>query len=136
MAAVRLKLNFQSMLYHKASSDWTYTIIYCLNHAENNAAIIVACIPLLRSLVPSWTSSGDEESETSWEPNNKNPRIHRESFIRLGRVLDSRNENPLAQDTMVNNSDSTLVEQFRTLEACRTARPKADRVLDSYRIGE
>lgn len=104
MAAVRLKLNFQSMLYHKGSSDWTYTIIYCLNHAENNAAIVVACIPMLRSLVPGWTSNGDRESETSWKPNNGNPRIHRESFIRLGMVPDPREENPLRLDTMGNIS--------------------------------
>ncbi|KFZ18664.1 hypothetical protein V501_01081 [Pseudogymnoascus sp. VKM F-4519 (FW-2642)] len=122
IAAVRLRLNFQPVLHHKpASSDWTYTIIYCLSHAENNAAIIVACIPLLRSLVPRWRLSGDKESETSREPNNKNPRIHRESFIRQGRVLDSRDENILVQDTMVNNSDSTLVEYVRTPEACMTA---------------
>lgn len=135
MAAVRLKLTFQRMLYHKTKSDWTYTIIYCLNHAENNAAIIVACIPLLRSLVPGWRLSGDKESETSWEPNNKNPRIHRESFIRQEEVLDLRDESILAQDTMVNNSDSKLVEYVRTPEASMTATTKTGR-RNSYRIWE
>jgi hypothetical protein len=114
MAAVRLKLSFQRMLYHKTKSDWTYTIIYCLSHAENNAAIIVACIPLLCSLVPRWRSSGDKESETYREPNNKNPRIHRESFIRKGKVLDSRDENTLAQDTIVNNGDRQHTSGIRS----------------------
>jgi hypothetical protein len=126
MAAVRLKLSFQRMLYHKTKSDWTYTIIYCLSHAENNAAIIVACIPLLRSLVPGWRS-GRKGSEASQESNNKNLRIHRESFICQGKVLVSRDENILAQDTMVNNSDSTLVEYVRTPEACMTAKTKTGR---------
>ena len=134
MAAVRLKLNFHRMLYHETKSDWTYTIVYCLNHAENNAAIIVACIPLLRSLVPGWRLSGDKESETSREPNNKNPRIRRESFTRQGKVLDSRDEDTLAQDTMVNNSDSTLVEYVRKPETCMTAKSKIGR-RNSYRIG-
>jgi hypothetical protein len=34
--------------------DWTYPIDYCINHIENNVAIIVANIPILRGLVTRW----------------------------------------------------------------------------------
>ena len=121
MAAVRLKLNFESMLYKKSSFDWTYTIIYCLNHTENNAAIIVACIPLLRSLFPGWKSSGDPQFENSCGSNNESPRNQRDSFIRLGKLVDLRQDNFYALDTAVDNSDDIHIEQIQAPEVCKTA---------------
>jgi hypothetical protein len=41
-------------LYTLYKPDWTYPIDYCINHIENNVAIIVANIPILRGLVTRW----------------------------------------------------------------------------------
>ncbi|KFY25658.1 hypothetical protein V493_04523 [Pseudogymnoascus sp. VKM F-4281 (FW-2241)] len=80
MGAVRLKLNYQSILYKHHDSDWTYTIVYCLSHAENNVAIIIACMPPLRSLILRWTSNKDEEALVRDQSDTINRRIYGESF--------------------------------------------------------
>ncbi|KFZ08722.1 hypothetical protein V502_09201 [Pseudogymnoascus sp. VKM F-4520 (FW-2644)] len=80
MGAVRLKLNYQSILYKHHESDWTYTIVYCLSHAENNVAIVIACMPPLRSLILRWASNKDEEALVRDQSDTINRRIYGESF--------------------------------------------------------
>src|SRR5690349_22090448 len=109
MAAVRLKLNFYSMLFHINDKDWTYTIIYCLNHAENNVAIIVACVPPVRGLLISWASGKDEErTQAQWNSGNTS-----DNHLRHGIALGSRDGASLAESKKVNTSGSTLVEDVR-----------------------
>ena len=38
-----------------AEADWTYPIDFCINHIENNVAILVACLPTYRGLFTHWT---------------------------------------------------------------------------------
>ncbi|OBT89125.1 hypothetical protein VE02_01991 [Pseudogymnoascus sp. 03VT05] len=80
MGAIRLKLNYQGILYKNHESDWTYTIVYCLSHAENNVAIVIACMPPLRSLILRWASNKDEEALVRDQSDTINRRIYGESF--------------------------------------------------------
>jgi hypothetical protein len=67
----KIFLTYKDRLYRSYSDDWTYSINFCVNHAENNTAIIVACIPALRGLIMRWisphvrSSAADEENQKS-----------------------------------------------------------------------
>ncbi|KAH7116902.1 hypothetical protein B0J11DRAFT_552855 [Dendryphion nanum] len=54
IGAVKIWLTYNDRLYAKHENDWTYSIDYCINHVENNVAIIIANIPILRGLVTRW----------------------------------------------------------------------------------
>ncbi|KAJ4988723.1 integral membrane protein [Stagonosporopsis vannaccii] len=54
IGAAKIYLSYRDRLYTLYNPDWTYPIDYCINHIENNVAIIVANIPILRGLVTRW----------------------------------------------------------------------------------
>ncbi|KAF2257266.1 hypothetical protein BU26DRAFT_413352 [Trematosphaeria pertusa] len=54
IGAAKIYLSYRDRLYTLFKPDWTYPIDYCINHVENNVAIIVANIPILRGLVTRW----------------------------------------------------------------------------------
>ncbi|KAH9864855.1 hypothetical protein IAQ61_008800 [Plenodomus lingam] len=54
IGAAKIYLSYRDRLFTLFSPDWTYPIDYCINHIENNVAIIVANIPILRGLVTRW----------------------------------------------------------------------------------
>jgi len=54
IGAAKIFLSYRDRLYTLYNVDWTYPIDYCINHVENNVAIIVANIPILRGLVTRW----------------------------------------------------------------------------------
>lgn len=54
IGAAKIYLSYRDRLYTLYAPDWTYPIDYCINHIENNVAIIVANIPILRGLVTRW----------------------------------------------------------------------------------
>jgi hypothetical protein len=54
IGAAKIFLSYRDRLYTLYQPDWTYPIDYCINHIENNVAIIVANIPILRGLVTRW----------------------------------------------------------------------------------
>ena len=54
IGAAKIYLSYRDRLYTLYIPDWTYPIDYCINHIENNVAIIVANIPILRGLVTRW----------------------------------------------------------------------------------
>lgn len=43
--------------------DWTYPIDYCINHIENNVAILVACLPTYRGLFTHWIRGNKPTTE-------------------------------------------------------------------------
>ncbi|KFZ24264.1 hypothetical protein V502_01256 [Pseudogymnoascus sp. VKM F-4520 (FW-2644)] len=45
ISAAKIYLTYLDRLYVVAEPDWTYPIDYCVNHIENNVAILVACLP-------------------------------------------------------------------------------------------
>ncbi|KAF2689183.1 hypothetical protein K458DRAFT_290944 [Lentithecium fluviatile CBS 122367] len=54
IGAAKIYLSYRDRLFVSFKTDWTYPIDYCINHIENNVAIIVANIPILRGLVTRW----------------------------------------------------------------------------------
>lgn len=54
IGAAKIYLSYRDRLFTLFKPDWTYPIDYCINHIENNVAIIVANIPILRGLVTRW----------------------------------------------------------------------------------
>ncbi|CAI6269036.1 unnamed protein product [Periconia digitata] len=54
IGGAKIYLTYRDRLYTEFKPDWTYPIDYCINHIENNVAIIVANIPILRGLVTRW----------------------------------------------------------------------------------
>lgn len=50
ISAAKIYLTYLDRLYVVAEPDWTYPIDYCVNHIENNVAILVACLPTYRGL--------------------------------------------------------------------------------------
>ncbi|KAF2036045.1 hypothetical protein EK21DRAFT_96038 [Setomelanomma holmii] len=54
IGAAKIYLSYRDRLYSLYKPDWTYPIDYCISHIENNVAIIVANIPILRGLVTRW----------------------------------------------------------------------------------
>ena len=54
IGGAKIYLQYRDRLYTEFKTDWTYPIDYCISHIENNVAIIVANIPILRGLVTRW----------------------------------------------------------------------------------
>jgi hypothetical protein len=54
IGGAKIYLSYRDRLYSLFKPDWTYPIDYCINHVENNVAIIVANVPILRGLVTRW----------------------------------------------------------------------------------
>ncbi|KFY64535.1 hypothetical protein V496_03185 [Pseudogymnoascus sp. VKM F-4515 (FW-2607)] len=54
ISAAKIYLTYLDRLYVVAEPDWTYPIDYCINHIENNVAILVACLPTYRGLFTQW----------------------------------------------------------------------------------
>ncbi|KAF7570763.1 hypothetical protein PtrM4_107650 [Pyrenophora tritici-repentis] len=54
IGGAKIYLSYRDRLFTLFKPDWTYPIDYCINHIENNVAIIVANIPILRGLVTRW----------------------------------------------------------------------------------
>ncbi|KAF2017335.1 hypothetical protein BU24DRAFT_420376 [Aaosphaeria arxii CBS 175.79] len=54
IGAAKIYLSYRDRLYSLFNPDWTYPIDYCISHIENNVAIIVANVPILRGLVTRW----------------------------------------------------------------------------------
>ena len=64
IGAAKIYLSYRDRLYTLYVPDWTYPIDYCINHIENNVAIIVANIPILRGLVTRWVFNFRSEKPT------------------------------------------------------------------------
>lgn len=65
IGAAKIYLSYRDRLYTLYDPDWTYPIDYCINHIENNVAIIVANIPILRGLVTRWVFNFRSEKVTA-----------------------------------------------------------------------
>ena len=48
-----------------AEPDWTYPIDFCINHIENNVAILVACLPTYRGLFSNWSKRNKSTTATA-----------------------------------------------------------------------
>jgi hypothetical protein len=75
IGAAKIYLTYRDRLYFLYKPDWTYPIDFCINHIENNVAIIVANIPILRGLVTRWvfnfrTKATPMEREREFHGNN------------------------------------------------------------------
>ncbi|KAF3193799.1 hypothetical protein TWF225_009345 [Orbilia oligospora] len=62
IGAAKIYYTYRDRLYVSASDDWTYEIIFTINHWENCVAIVVACVPSLRVLILRWL--GKEEGQS------------------------------------------------------------------------
>jgi hypothetical protein len=65
ISAAKIYLTYLDKLYVVAEADWTYPIDYCVNHIENNVAILVACLPTYRGLITHWTRRNKPTATTS-----------------------------------------------------------------------
>jgi hypothetical protein len=81
IGAAKIFLSYRDRLYTLYQPDWTYPIDYCINHIENNVAIIVANIPILRGLVTRWVFNfrtkatpmeRERENRGDWQWNTSN----------------------------------------------------------------
>jgi hypothetical protein len=79
IGAAKIYLTYRDRLYALYKPDWTYPIDYCINHIENNVAIIVANIPILRGLVTRWVfnfrtkaTPPEREVRGNWQWNTSN----------------------------------------------------------------
>lgn len=57
IGAAKIYYSYRDRLYAHMRIDWTYDISFVINHIENNVAIIMANMPVLRGLVTRWLSS-------------------------------------------------------------------------------
>ncbi|KAF3915199.1 hypothetical protein ABW20_dc0107056 [Dactylellina cionopaga] len=62
IGAAKIYYTYRDRLYVSAPDDWTFDIVYTINHWENCVAIVVACIPSLRVLILRWL--GKEEGSS------------------------------------------------------------------------
>ncbi|KAF1951078.1 hypothetical protein CC80DRAFT_496357 [Byssothecium circinans] len=85
IGAAKIYLTHRDRLYTEFNTDWTYPIDYCINHIENNVAIIVANIPILRGLVTRWVFNfktkatpmeREFRSEWQWSTSNSSTLTH------------------------------------------------------------
>ncbi|KFY17942.1 hypothetical protein V492_00271 [Pseudogymnoascus sp. VKM F-4246] len=65
-SAVKIYLTYLDRLYVVADADWTYSITFCVNHIENNVAIVVACLPTYRGLISHWTNRNKPATATGY----------------------------------------------------------------------
>jgi hypothetical protein len=81
IGAAKIYLTYRDRLYFLYKPDWTYPIDFCINHIENNVAIIVANIPILRGLVTRWVFNfrtkatpmeREREIQANWQWNTSN----------------------------------------------------------------
>jgi hypothetical protein len=81
IGAAKIYLTYRDRLYFLYKPDWTYPIDFCINHIENNVAIIVANIPILRGLVTRWVFNfrtkatpceQEREVQGNWQWNTSN----------------------------------------------------------------
>jgi hypothetical protein len=81
IGAAKIYLTYRDRLYFLYKPDWTYPIDFCINHIENNVAIIVANIPILRGLVTRWVFNfrtkatpleREREIQSNWQWNTSN----------------------------------------------------------------
>ncbi|KAL6705516.1 hypothetical protein ACN47E_006633 [Coniothyrium glycines] len=77
--AAKIYLQYRDRLLFIYNPDWTYPIDYCISHVENNVAIIVANIPILRGLVTRWVfnfrtkaTPHERELRGDWQWNTSN----------------------------------------------------------------
>lgn len=124
MSAVRLKLNYEAMLFNKNPNDWTYSgVIYCLTHAENNVAIIVACMPTIRSLVMSWITRKQEDTLPKGTELNSDSR-------RFGGPLLTGHSGDIKLPGTVNHASKTSL--FGTGNSAAGSTNRTDRSFDFY----
>ncbi|EPS40048.1 hypothetical protein H072_6169 [Dactylellina haptotyla CBS 200.50] len=60
IGAAKIYYTYRDRLYVSAPDDWTWDIVFTINHWENCVAIVVACVPSLRVLILRWL--GKEEN--------------------------------------------------------------------------
>ncbi|KAL6703274.1 hypothetical protein ACN47E_010062 [Coniothyrium glycines] len=54
ISSAKIYLQYRDRIWGAVSPDWTFNINYCISHIENNVAIILANIPILRGSVTRW----------------------------------------------------------------------------------
>ncbi|KFY21246.1 hypothetical protein V491_03032 [Pseudogymnoascus sp. VKM F-3775] len=65
ISAAKIYLTYLDRLYVVAEPDWTYPIDFCINHIENNVAILVACLPTYRGLFSNWSKRNKSTTATA-----------------------------------------------------------------------
>ncbi|KAF2497721.1 hypothetical protein BU16DRAFT_571450 [Lophium mytilinum] len=87
IGAAKIYLSYRDRLYSLFKPDWTYPIDYCINHIENNVAIMIANVPILRGLVTRWVfnfrtkpTPMDPEAQGGWSTSDSS------GFTRVARV--------------------------------------------------
>ena len=123
IGAAKIYLSYRDRLYTLFKPDWTYPIDYCINHIENNVAIIVANIPILRGLVTRWVfnfRSADPPAERAVRPP-----LHRKSSL-SDRAHRKVTKNPLMRRLLpcIDDFSSSLATPERSKQ-----RPGANRPL-------
>ncbi|OWY44897.1 hypothetical protein AALT_g3762 [Alternaria alternata] len=94
IGAAKIYLSYRDRLYTLFNPDWTYPIDYCINHIENNVAIIVANIPILRGLVTRWifnfrtkATPMEREFRGDWQHSNRSSSSDISRYTRKNRVV-------------------------------------------------
>ncbi|KAF1978197.1 hypothetical protein BU23DRAFT_525926 [Bimuria novae-zelandiae CBS 107.79] len=94
IGAAKIYLTYRDRLFKSYKTDWTYPIDYCINHIENNVAIIIANIPILRGLVTRWVfnfktkaTPMDREFRSDWQWSGSNASTVTRVASRRQRIL-------------------------------------------------
>ncbi|KAF2452373.1 hypothetical protein BDY21DRAFT_294755 [Lineolata rhizophorae] len=66
LGAAKIYTSYRDRLFRSSKPDWTYPIDFCVNHAENNVAIIVGCVPALRGLISRWVGRRGSSTEVDF----------------------------------------------------------------------
>lgn len=140
IGAAKIYLSYRDRLYTLYVPDWTYPIDYCINHIENNVAIIVANIPILRGLVTRWVfnfRSADAPADRAQRP----IPLHRKSSL-SDRAHRKVTKNPLMRKLLpcIDDFSSSLATPERskqrplsgTFTTLAHAHTKSSRKLSTY----
>lgn len=89
IGAAKIYETYNDRLYSTFENDWTYNISFCINHAENNCAIVIACVPALRGLIVRWISKEPDVEAGRRRPHHGHPHQRRHANRRPARFWPS-----------------------------------------------
>ncbi|KAF2748686.1 hypothetical protein M011DRAFT_476083 [Sporormia fimetaria CBS 119925] len=118
ISAAKIYLSYRDRIFAQNKIDWTYDINFCINHIENNVAIIMANIPILRGMVTQWIyrlrgkerstsrpgyNTSDRESRLKWP--------FRRTLNSAGYTRKSSNDSRLDRPRPDNSSDQKILPE-------------------------
>lgn len=121
IAIARFAQELQHQLHLVDVADWTYTIRYTLHHAENNVAIMLACMPMLRTLIIHWRKTNFSQQSRGSSDVIASRKIQRESALLQswdgdGIIDPAPLEKKETIDTISEDSMVELKQEAKTLE--------------------